>query len=88
MKMEQTEPSETLAFKLQTPENNPEENIRRRSRILATRLMLLFDNNIKPYNISVSIVTILWVVNIKKIHNSQNGSWDTFLGEKSTAASN
>jgi hypothetical protein len=27
MKMEQTERSETLAFKLQTPGNNPEENI-------------------------------------------------------------
>jgi hypothetical protein len=28
MKMEQTECSETLAFKLQTPGNNPEESIR------------------------------------------------------------
>jgi hypothetical protein len=28
MKMEQTQCSETLAFKLQTPGNNPEENIR------------------------------------------------------------
>jgi hypothetical protein len=28
MKMEQTECSETLAFKLQTPGNNPNENIR------------------------------------------------------------
>jgi hypothetical protein len=28
MKMEQTECSETLAFKLQTPGNNPEENTR------------------------------------------------------------
>jgi hypothetical protein len=28
MKMEQTERSETLAFKLQTPVNNPEESIR------------------------------------------------------------
>jgi hypothetical protein len=28
MKMEQTQCSETLAFKLQTPENNPEETIR------------------------------------------------------------
>jgi hypothetical protein len=27
MKMEQTECSETLAFKLQTPGNNPEESI-------------------------------------------------------------
>jgi hypothetical protein len=32
MKMEQTECSETLAFKLQTPGNNPEESIRRRVR--------------------------------------------------------
>jgi hypothetical protein len=29
MKMERTECSETLAFKLQTPGNNPKENIRR-----------------------------------------------------------
>jgi hypothetical protein len=29
MKMEETECSETLAFKLQTPGNNPEESIRR-----------------------------------------------------------
>jgi hypothetical protein len=28
MKMEQTECSETLAFKLPTPKNNPKENIR------------------------------------------------------------
>jgi hypothetical protein len=28
MKMEQTECSETLTFKLQTPGNNPEESIR------------------------------------------------------------
>jgi hypothetical protein len=28
MKMERTEYSETLAFKLQTPGNNPKENIR------------------------------------------------------------
>jgi hypothetical protein len=28
MKMERTECSETLAFKLQTPGNNPKENIR------------------------------------------------------------
>jgi hypothetical protein len=28
MKMEETECSETLAFKLQTPGNNPEESIR------------------------------------------------------------
>jgi hypothetical protein len=27
MKMEQTQRSETLAFKLQTPENSPEESI-------------------------------------------------------------
>jgi hypothetical protein len=29
MKMEQTECSETLAFKLQTPVNHPEESVRR-----------------------------------------------------------
>jgi hypothetical protein len=30
MKMEQTESSETLAYKIQTPENYPEENIQHR----------------------------------------------------------
>lgn len=67
------------------------------SRILAVRPLLHFDDNIKPYNNSVGIVTILWVVKPKNIffspHNSQNGSGNhpvfssmgtknTFLGAK------
>jgi hypothetical protein len=41
MKMEQTERSETLAFKLQTPGNNPEESVRhsKQGEILKSRII-------------------------------------------------
>jgi hypothetical protein len=41
MKMERTECSETLAFKLQTPGNNPKENIRQRIFSIACVIILV-----------------------------------------------
>jgi len=47
-----------------------------RRRVLVTRPLLHFDDNTKPYNSSVDIVTILCVLKPKNVsfHNSQTGS--------------
>lgn len=42
-------------------------NSQTKRRVLATRPMLHFDHNIKPYNSSGGTVTILWVVKWKNI---------------------
>jgi hypothetical protein len=49
MKMEQTDCSKTLVFKLQTPENNPEESRRhsKHNEILKSRIMIIRVNTLR-----------------------------------------
>jgi hypothetical protein len=49
MKMEQTECSETSAYKIQTPRNYPEENIQQENGRIASRETLQFAFLIKFY---------------------------------------
>jgi hypothetical protein len=52
MKMEQTQCSETSAFKLQTPGNNPEENIRHseQGEILKPRAKIVAESHLQNYS--------------------------------------
>jgi len=45
MKMEQTECSKTSAYKIQTPENYPEESIQPTMNLIATDLVILIRND-------------------------------------------
>jgi hypothetical protein len=65
--MEQTECSETSAYKIQTPGNYPEENIQHteHGESLKSRINVLFKCQIKIHN-------LMYRLNITQIHKNSN----------------
>jgi hypothetical protein len=63
MKMEQTECSETLAFKPQTPGNNPEESIKQN-----TNLCVTGDSMDSNYDHPITYTKLIFIMSAIKIH--------------------